>query len=75
MESHGADCKLLLSKEVSLIASERFGSESIETTSAVVTFTRPERVQVAPNRGRRVITSDELVEQALLKGGHRQYLL
>jgi hypothetical protein len=37
-------------------------------------FTRPERVQVAPNC-RRVITLDELIEQPLLKGGHRQYLL
>jgi hypothetical protein len=75
VQPHGPDRELLLSKEVGLIPSERVGPELIETTPAVVAFTRPECVEVAPNRGRRVVTSDELVEQTLLKGGHRQYLL
>jgi len=65
MESHGANGKLLLTKQVSVIPPKSLGAELIEATSAVVALASTERVQVGPNRGRGVVAPDQFVVHPL----------
>jgi hypothetical protein len=61
MEAHGPHRQLLLFKQIRLIAPERVRAEPIDPAAPVIDLAGAERVQVAANRGRRVIAPDHFV--------------
>jgi hypothetical protein len=75
VKADGPDSQFLLFEQVGLVAAQGIPPELLKPTASVVALAGAERVQVASNRGRRVIAPDHLVAQTLLQYRHRSYLL